>query len=330
MTAQLGIVIPAHDEERGIGRLLVRLLADAAPGEFDVVVVCNGCTDGTARAAAAYGPAVRVVETPAAGKHRALRLGDEHTDTFPRIYLDADVELGASDIRGIADAVRQRVSQLRAPAEAAEPEAADALGSASPPVLAAAPERRLARTGVSWRVRWFYEIWLRLPGVRDGLYGRGVIALSEEGWRRIAELPPLMGDDLAVSALFQPHERRIVTGAIVVIHPPRTWADLIRRRIRAMTATAQFEQSAVTTANTRTGKSDLLAVLRAEPRLAPHVVLFAAVAVISRRKARRAIASGDFSTWLRDDSSRGGDSHGYSSHDGGSHDGGSGNGGQAG
>ncbi len=90
------IVIPAHNEGRVIGRLLDELLADPHASGPDVVVVCNGCTDDTARVAAARGDRVRVVEIPVPSKHAALRAGDEHARGFPRLYVDADVVLGAA------------------------------------------------------------------------------------------------------------------------------------------------------------------------------------------------------------------------------------------
>ena len=64
-----------------------------APGELDVVVVCNGCTDQTAELARSCGYQVRVVELASASKPAALRIGDAAALAFPRLYLDADVIL---------------------------------------------------------------------------------------------------------------------------------------------------------------------------------------------------------------------------------------------
>src|SRR5690242_7161518 len=72
------VVIPAHNEATVIGRLLAGLLADAQPGEFDVIVVPNGCTDGTAAVAEKFGSAVTVVSTDIPSKYQALRLGDRY------------------------------------------------------------------------------------------------------------------------------------------------------------------------------------------------------------------------------------------------------------
>jgi glycosyltransferase involved in cell wall biosynthesis len=285
------IVIPAHNEARVIGRLLDSLLEssdedsgrDFREDEIDIVVVCNGCTDDTAQVAAARGPRVRVVETPVPSKHAALRMGDEHARGFPRLYVDADVVLALPDVRALAGPL-------------------DDEGSG---ILATAPERRLPLDACAWRVRAYYQVWQRLPAVREGLFGRGVIAVSKAGYARIAELPPLMADDLAASLAFAPEERRVVSEASVVVQPPRTWPDLIRRRIRAAVSTAQVEgHKAPEEASARTSTADLKAVLRGDPKLFAGVVVFVAAAVVARRGARKAIRSQDFGTWLRDESSR--------------------------
>ncbi|MFJ6386274.1 glycosyltransferase [Streptomyces sp. NPDC091972] len=278
------IVIPAHNEAQVIGRLLDSLLADSVEDETDIVVVCNGCTDDTARTAAARGPRVRVVEIPVPSKHAALRAGDDHARGFPRLYVDADVVLGSADVRALAEPLEDPGSG----------------------VLATAPQRRIPLSGSAWRVRAYYRVWQRLPAVREGLFGRGVIAVSKVGHARIAALPPLMADDLAASLAFGPEERLVVDTATVVVQPPRTWPDLIKRRVRAAVSTAQVEQHhrSPQEASARTSKADLIALVRAEPRLVMGVVVFVAAAVVARRGAAKAIRAQDFGTWLRDESSR--------------------------
>ncbi len=134
--------------------------------------------------------------------------------------------------------------------------------------------------------------------------------MTEEGHKRIAALPPLMADDLAASLAFGPGERRVVEAARVVVRPPRTWSDLIRRKVRAATSSAEFErfqaarEAGGAAPSARTGASDLRALLRADPELLPAVLVFAAAALAARRGARKAIRDQDFSTWLRDESSR--------------------------
>lgn len=281
-------MIPAHNEAQVIGRLLDSLLADSESREDvnDIVVVCNGCTDDTARIAAARGPRVRVVEIPTPSKHAALRAGDDHARGFPRVYVDADVVITGADVRALTDPLQKGTD--------------GASGT-----LATAPERRIPLDGCAWRVRAYYRVWQQLPVVREGLFGRGVIAVSKAGHARIAALPPLMADDLAASLAFAPAERLVVGAAGVVVHPPRTWPDLINRRIRAAVSTTQVEQHrGPEEATARTSKADLTALLRREPKLLPAVLVFVAAAVVARRRAQKAIRAKDFGTWLRDESSR--------------------------
>jgi hypothetical protein len=276
----ISVVIPAHNEARVIGRLLDGLLAGAEPGEFDIVVVPNGCTDDTASIAADHGPDVRVVESPTASKHAALRLGDEHAKGFPRLYVDADIELTAGAARALADALEE------------------------PGVLAVGPRRLVVRDSSAWPVRWYYDIWDQLPSVRSGLYGRGVIGVSEAGHHRIVSMPEVMGDDLAASVAFSDAERKVVSAAMVVVHAPRTVGDLIRRRVRSQTAVSQLAGVTPAAAAARTSRADLVGILRRRPVLAPQLAVFLAVTIVARQRARRPIRRGDFSTWLRDDSSR--------------------------
>src|SRR5262245_55246396 len=133
----VSIVIPAHDEEAVIGRCLAALTAGAADGELDVVVVCNGCKDGTAAAARAAAPGARVLEIAAAGKPGALNAGDAAARGFPRLYVDADVVLDLASLRRLAAVL------------------------AAPGALAAAPVMDLDAAGASWPVRAFYDVWTR-------------------------------------------------------------------------------------------------------------------------------------------------------------------------
>jgi hypothetical protein len=275
------VVIPAHNEGRVIRRLLKQLINGAEPGEMDIIVVANGCTDDTAEVAASFGPPVRVLTLPAACKQKALTAGDRAAAGFPRIYVDADLELRADDVRALAAALSQ------------------------PGVLAAAPRRELVTAGRPWQVRWYYDVWTLLPGAQRGLWGRGVIAVNQAGHQRLAGLPPLQADDLAASLMFGPHETALVPAARVIIHLPTTFAGLLCRRTRCVTGTAQIKREpGLDGSADQTRISDLAAIIRHRPAMLPRVGYFLSVAVFARLRASRALARGDYLTWLRDESSR--------------------------
>jgi glycosyltransferase involved in cell wall biosynthesis len=275
------VIIPAHNEAQVIERLLKRITEDAQPGELEIIVVANGCTDKTADIAAACGPMVRAVSIATPSKHEAFLAGDRLATDFPRIYVDADVEIGTEDLRALAEALGK------------------------PGVLAVGPSRFLELTDSPLLVRWYYDVWQRLPAVRDGLFGRGVIGLDAAGHARVTALPRLMSDDLGWSLAFSDNERLVVGQARVVLRVPRTIADLLRRRTRAATGVAQLESTEGAPSSTaRTRPADLLAMARQEPQMIPRILVFAAMALAAKRQGSKAARRGDYSTWLRDEGSR--------------------------
>lgn len=274
----MSVVIPAHQEERVIAANLVALTKDAEPGEMDVVVVCNGCTDRTADVARAV-PGVRVADLSEPGKPGALRHGDGMTDVFPRLYLDADVRLDADSARRLAAAVTE------------------------PGVLAAGPSRRIDLSGSDWSVRAYYRLWEHLPEVSDGLFGRGVIVVSQQGFERLRSVPDARSDDLAVHLAFQPGERRLVPEAAAEIRPPRTRADLFRRRVRALQGSRELQtEGASAMSRGGTSWSDLRGIIRRRPGLTVAVPVFLAYGVAARAKVKWGRFDRD--AWLRDESSR--------------------------
>ena len=98
----ISVIIPAHNEQAVIRRSLESLTCGSQPGEVEIIVVANGCTDATADAARAFAPAVRVIETPIASKIHALNLGDQAASGFPRFFIDADVVLPLDALRRLA------------------------------------------------------------------------------------------------------------------------------------------------------------------------------------------------------------------------------------
>jgi glycosyltransferase involved in cell wall biosynthesis len=271
------VVVPAHNEARGLSENLTALLDGIPYGAVDVVVVCNGCTDDSAAVARSV-PGVRVLEIAEASKARAVEVGNAAAATFPRLHLDADVRLTSTDLLRLVDAL-------------------DEDG-----VLAVAPERQVPLAASSWPVRAYYRVWQALPGVRSGLFGRGAFCLTVEGQARVAAGTSLMNDDLVASELFAPDERRVVTDATVVVRPPRTVKDLVRRRIRVVTGNAQADDHGAR--NGSTSLSDLLVLGLRQPAIGLRVPVFLTVTLVARLLSRRAVRTRDYTTWLRDESSR--------------------------
>jgi glycosyltransferase involved in cell wall biosynthesis len=280
------VVIPAHDEAPVIRRCLDALLTGFAPGELDVVVVCNGCGDDTAQRARAAGDAVRVIELVAASKPAALRSGDAASTAFPRLYVDADVVMPGA-------AARVVLERLRAGA------------------LAARPPIRYASSEASAPVRSYYRARSRVPAVRGSLWGAGVYGLSEAGRSRFASFPDVVADDLWVDRLFDRSEVEVVDCPPVVVSVPRRSRDLVRVLRRAYRGKA--ETAAAPDPDDRQAETigctvrDLSKLIAAGPVPALDAATYASFAASARLALALALLAQDPrppEAWERDHSSR--------------------------
>jgi glycosyltransferase involved in cell wall biosynthesis len=275
------IVIAAHNEAAVIGQCLDALLNGAEPGEFDITVVANGCTDDTAAAAARRG--VRVIDLPTPGKSNALNAGDAAAVGFPRIYLDADIVVSAGDIRRVVAALDDRSSGA----------------------LAAVPRRRVDQRGCPLFVRAFYSINTRLPAYQNALFGRGMIALTAAGRARFDAFPEFLADDLYLDSLFAATEKRQVDEVVTTVAAPRRTRDLVRRlaRVRAGNATLRAQVVLPTGLAVRKARrlSWLVDVVLPRPWLAPSAVCYVAIVFAASATARR---PGREVSWGQDRSTR--------------------------
>jgi acetyltransferase-like isoleucine patch superfamily enzyme len=276
---KLSVVIPAHNEEAVLARCLDALLADAAPGDIEVVVAANGCTDRTVEIARRYRPAVTVVEVAEASKHAALNAGDTAATTFPRAYLDADIELAASALWSAAKAMEGQAALVGAPA----------------------PEIDL--TGCPATVRSFYRVWCALPWFRDNPVGSGVYLLSEEGHRRLGAFPDITNDDQYVHDLFTAEERACDRTHRFVVRPPRTVAGLILRRTRTLRGQRELSARFGTLPGT-SPRASWRELLRWQPRLVLDLPIFVTVTKLAARAAGDDVHAGG--RWERDETSRSG------------------------
>jgi glycosyltransferase involved in cell wall biosynthesis len=279
------VVVAAHNEAAVIERCLTSLVT---PG-VQVIVAANGCTDDTA-AIARRRPGVRVIELATASKVAALNAGDVVATGYPRLYVDADVVLSPGAVEQLCNAL------------------------ARPGALVAVPKRRLVLAGRPLAVRAYYAIHSRLPVFYNGLFGRGVIALSEAGRRRFDRFPEVLADDLFLDSLFSPTERTIVPTVSVAVHTPTRTRDLVRRLVRVRAGNSTL-RAATTGAGNAAGASPggvrrsdnwswLRDVVLPSPWLAPAAVVYVALTVTAQLRARRVRGRAGAHVWHRDDSSR--------------------------
>jgi glycosyltransferase involved in cell wall biosynthesis len=270
--AHASVIIPAHDEASVIARTLAPLAPAASRGELEVIVVCNGCHDDTARIAASV-PGVTVLETEVPSKTTALNLGDRHATVWPRIYLDADIVASEQTLHAVATWLTLSGS------------------------LAARPSAVYRTESASWPVRAYYRARSRMPSLNSAIWGAGVYALSRAGHERLGSFPHITGDDLWVDRLFGEAEKAIITGAPVVVRTPQSLSALVKVSRRAVRGENEAGPTGAHTSTTAGTVRELARSVRG-PYSAFDAIIYAAVAALARSGSRTA------TRWERDDSSR--------------------------
>ncbi len=273
----VSVVIAAHDEEAVIARCLRSLTNGAKPGELDIIVVANACSDRTAQIARAE--RARVVETPIAGKAHALGLGDAECRTFPRLYLDADVDLDMTSLRRMLTAIDRGA-------------------------LACSPVPHYDLQGVSGVAARFHRVFDRLLAGRRGLSGTGAYMLSKEGHGRVFPLPEVISDDGYVHRSFSASERRSVEDARSVVRPARTVGAVIRRRARVRLGNRELERLGRKADEPSLGMGQLVTLVRQRQVGVLDSLCFLVVLLADKVVARRRQMRGTDTTWSADRSSR--------------------------
>ena len=275
------VIVPAHDEASVIRRCLDALFTGIDATEIDVIVACNGCTDDTAELARSSGHPVRVIEIPTPSKPAALRAAEAGDPPFPRIYLDADVEL-------------------------AGPAALAVLTTLDDGAAAARPPIRFDTERSSSPVRAYYRARGRAPALMERLWGAGVYGLSRSGRERFGDYPDVVAEDLFVDQHFDDTDIAIVPTVPVVVRVPRTTDALLRvlRRTYRGNDDNQRDLAPDDTRSPRTSTSVVFRQVAASARLGPgaarDAVVYVAITIAARLRARL----GHGERWERDDTSR--------------------------
>ncbi|WP_425956198.1 glycosyltransferase [Xylanimonas sp. McL0601] len=268
------VIIPAHNEQAVIGRTLRSLAPLAALHQFDVVVVCNGTTDATPDIARSF-DFVRVVELDEPSKTAALNAGDDVATHWPRLYLDADIELAPEAVRAVFEVLTY------------------------PGVLAARPVHVYDIAHASMPVRAYYRARGRVPvpGVR--LWGAGGYAVNERGHGRFVRFPRVTADDSWLDGQFQNHEKRVVTTIPMRVRTPADVTGLMAVLTRQRRGYVELGIESAAGRRLRT----LVASIRG-PRSAVDAAWYVVLTMAARRRSARALRHRGDRDWERDASSR--------------------------
>lgn len=272
------VIIPAHNEENVIGRTLSRLapFSRGERGQVDVLVVCNGCTDATADVARRF-TGVTVIEIAAASKPTAMNIGDAATARWPRLYLDADIEIEPSAVEAVFHELSRDGGCLAARADATENVKDAAL-----------------------LVRAYFRARSRIPEQGTRLWGAGGYAVSERGHERFSSFPEVTNDDSYFDSLFAEEEKVVLPTAPMLIQVPRSTLALLRVLTRHRRG--QLELSMQQASHPGRRARALVTSVRGVPS-ALDAFCYAALTEIARLRSRGAAGRGT-SAWETDSTTR--------------------------
>jgi glycosyltransferase involved in cell wall biosynthesis len=183
------ILIPAHNEEAYLPACLEALLASDPVEGVEVIVIANGCSDGTADVARGFtarfadmGWPLTVLDLEQGGKLNAWNAGEAAAKGKALIYLDADVNVSPPLVGQITQA----------------------LDSDEPRYASGRPN---VTTAGNWVTQTYTRFWKTTPFMVHGVPGFGVFAMNRAGRARWGEWPDIISDDTYARLSFTPAER---------------------------------------------------------------------------------------------------------------------------
>jgi len=217
------IIIAAFNEANVIGRTIEQL-RDSVSESFQVIVVCNGCTDNTEAILRNEYPDIHCLSMETASKALAIRLAESLSPGFPRVYLDADIVLPGKQALALIDYARQR----------------------DKPGLIV-PRSVIDSKASSSMVQRYYRAWYRTPHVQLLGYGAGVYVVNEAARQRFGVWPDLIADDAFIRSQFEPSEIEVVDFCDVTVMAPKSLWWLIKVKTRSKLGNLQLRALSLTT-----------------------------------------------------------------------------------
>jgi hypothetical protein len=209
---QATVVIMIHNGERVLADTLASILAQDNPRQFNVLAVCNGCTDTSSDIAQQFQDAMRhsgieyrVINLKEGGRARSLN-SVRGLIRGHMICIDQDARLSKNCVSGL-------IAALNAGRHFATPEL-----------------RVVSNT--SWIVAKYFEFWSGIPYVVKSPSTIGVYAVAASVWARLPPLPHIHSDDKFVRLATDVNSRTVVKGETYSVNAPQSLGSLIAARRR--------------------------------------------------------------------------------------------------
>jgi hypothetical protein len=85
----------------------------------------------------------------------------------------------------------------------------------------------------SWLVKTYYNVWTRLPYIKEGVIATCSFIVSEKGRQRFDKFADVIGDDGYIRCHFKNSEIANIEGAEIYITAPRDIYSLVKIKTRA-------------------------------------------------------------------------------------------------
>ena len=210
LSTKATIIIAAYNEAGVIRKTLQGLIKGDYLDLYQILVVCNGCTDNTEQIVRDEFNNVSCHSLTQASKALAIRYAESLNPGFPRLYLDADIGLSADDAASLISKARdQESAALIIPGSIITTDQSSAL------------------------VKAYYRAWCETPYVREFGYGSGAYLINQQGRDRFDVWPELVADDTFIRQQFSLDETNIIQSLKVDVKAPKTLWSLIKIKARS-------------------------------------------------------------------------------------------------
>jgi len=212
------VIITAYNEATVIRTTLQLLASEQGTRDYQIIVICNGCTDDTEKIVRCEFKDVHCYSLSQASKALAIRYAESLNPGFPRLYLDADIECEQTQVEKLVELGREH----------------------DEPRLII-PGSKLITQHSSGLVKSFYRVWYNTEHVRLAGYGAGAYLVNKLARERFGIWPELIADDGFVRSQFTPNEILIAHTCNVTVKAPKKLSTLIRVKARSKFGNLELE-----------------------------------------------------------------------------------------
>jgi len=276
------VIVPAHNEASVIEDCLNSIVNQ--DGIDHIIVPCNGCTDNTVDIVRRKFPQVVCLDIETPSKTNALNVAEQKARelgiTYPIFYIDADTQLSDNCISKIT----------RAMAENDE-------------LYLTAPTPIIDTRASSWLVKTYYKVWTSLPYIKAGVIATCSFVVSKAGRQRFDQFADVIGDDGFIRCHFKNSEIANIKGAQIFIRAPRDIFSLIKIKTRARLGNMELVARNKCPVQEAKQYGNVMRTRLLSRQFFPTLI-YIAIALVIRVRARQQFKQLDSYQWEKDTSSR--------------------------